>query len=267
MSANKEIVQTGGGLILLNDTQELVQKDIVEMRSKVFSSMPGFCSVHFTNIAKTICGYIEKASAVTGCVAWFTNPEILEKLAEIPSRIAIQREDFMRYEKKNNETFYQAKYRKEQLERLTRMKTIPLADLYKNDPLPIPTETRPEFQDLSVRCVGHLEGPGGDKKGRCLMHHKFLVFYNYNQRTNRLEPFAVITGSANLSMNMSASIENIVYIEDSEVALRYHQEFMFVYGLSVPVLMVDDNPGNKPCSTFQFDCSTIPRRSSYFGQA
>ena len=262
--ANVEIRDTGGGIALVNDQGGIVMDELAKERQSGVNVIASLCCVHFTNLEQTVCDYIGRAEAVMGCVAWFTNPAIMTKLSHVPSRIAIQREDWMRYESGRNETFSSARYKRNQLDRLKSMPVVPLDQVYQNDPLPMPKETAQGFEDWSVRCVGHVSAPGGgDKRNRPLMHHKFLVFYNRNVRTGRLEPRSVVTGSANMTSNMTSSIENMIYVEDSQVALRYHREFQFIYGLSVPVKMVEQG-GEGPCSTFLFDCSVIPRVSPHF---
>lgn len=263
--ANTEIRDTGGGIVLVKDKEGMVMEELAKQRKESVIIVPNLCQVHFTNLQDAVCQYIKNGpAAVMGCVAWFTNRAIIETLFNVPSRVAIQREDWMRYETRQNDQMSSVRYKRDQLERLGKMPVVPLNQVYQNDPLPVPKELASQYQDWSVRCVGHLNAPGGgDKKNRPLMHHKFLVFYLQHPVTGILEPYAVITGSANMTANMTSSIENMIYIEDRQVALRYHREFQFIYGLSVPVQMIDEG-SNQPSSTFVFDCSIIPRTSPYF---
>ena len=242
---------------------DLVANELDKQRKDTIVILPGFCTVHFTDLESVVCSYIDKAAAVTGCVAWFTNAKIMDAVARVPSRIAVQREEWLRYERLDGDAVHQSMYKRAQLERLANMSILPLCDLYQNDPLPLPQETRPEFEDRSIRCVGHIATPGSDKENRALMHHKFLVFYRHSGGCGQLEPFAVLNGSANMTKNMTNSIENMVYLEDREIAKRFHHEFLFIYGLSVPMKM-EDRRGVEPVPTLVFDCSQIPRRSSYF---
>jgi phosphatidylserine/phosphatidylglycerophosphate/cardiolipin synthase-like enzyme len=52
-----------------------------------------------------------------------------------------------------------------------------------------------------------------------LMHNKFIVLLRDEI------PYAVITGSYNYTTKANTNRENIVYIEDSEVASSYSREF------------------------------------------
>lgn len=250
--ANQEIAKTGGKIVLINDEDGVVDKEIDQARTKpnVFQFC-GRIESFMTDLEFYVREKIQQADAVTACVAWFTNRNIIEVFGKIPCRVAVQREDWLR---SDGGTWNEQQKR----ERYKRMKTIPLHELYKNDPLPVPDETAPEYEDEAVRCVGHShDTSSGPREGRSLMHHKFYVFY-HRYMNGMLVPYAVMTGSANSTANMTNSVENMLYVECPELAKRYHQEFLYIYGLSSPSQSTTSNP------TFVFNCAKIPRRSPYF---
>jgi phosphatidylserine/phosphatidylglycerophosphate/cardiolipin synthase-like enzyme len=56
-------------------------------------------------------------------------------------------------------------------------------------------------------------------KGVNLMHHKFMVFIQDDI------PRAVLTGSYNYTEQAKKNMENIIYIEDSNIAKQYYDEY------------------------------------------
>jgi len=253
-AANQEIAKTGGRLVLLNDVDRIVETEVDKQREHLGRFR--HCTMiesFLTDLEFYTCEKIKQADAVTACVAWFTNRKIIETLANIPCRVAVQKEDWLRKDGNLSWTDQQKR------ERYKRMKKIPLEELYRQDPLPLPVETCTEYEDEAVRCVGHAQDILGTREGRSLMHHKFYVFYR-RYPNNVLVPYAVMTGSANSTANMTNSVENMLYLECPELARRYHYEFLYIYGLSVPSQSASSNP------TFVFDCAQIPRYSSYFSR-
>lgn len=57
------------------------------------------------------------------------------------------------------------------------------------------------------------------------LHHKFIVLER-EVADYGIQPYAVITGSYNFTRGAERNLENIVYIEDAEVARTYAKEFL-----------------------------------------
>lgn len=69
------------------------------------------------------------------------------------------------------------------------------------------------------------------------MHNKFLVFCkaavtNDESTYETYDPYAVWTGSFNLTRNASNSLENAVLIRDEEISTAFLEEFGLIFGLS-----------------------------------
>ena len=73
-----------------------------------------------------------------------------------------------------------------------------------------------------VRLLGSGRG-----RSASLMHHKFLVGLDKDQM-----PIWVSTGSFNLTESANTNIENLMIIEDKEVAMSFLKEFQRLYPLS-----------------------------------
>lgn len=69
------------------------------------------------------------------------------------------------------------------------------------------------------------------------MHNKFLVFAKLLDRgnTESIEPYAVWTGSFNLTLNATQSLENALLLEDPVIVEAYFEEFGQIMALSEPL--------------------------------
>ncbi len=84
---------------------------------------------------------------------------------------------------------------------------------------------RPAYPGGVIRVVG--EGKGWHKS---LMHHKFLVGLNAEGK-----PIWVTNGSFNFTTSATSNLENLMVMEDEDVAECYFQEFKRVHALSSPL--------------------------------
>ena len=66
-------------------------------------------------------------------------------------------------------------------------------------------------------------------KFRPLMHNKFLVLLRKNK------PYAVLTGSFNFTVHSSSNLENIVRIDNKEIAECYYSEAKAISEIARPV--------------------------------
>ncbi len=186
----------------------------------------GDVRVHFRDLKDRLIEYIVAADYVFGCVAWFTDIDILEALTQKRGvSILIQKEDFLRPDSPRF-TNHNAKIR----------------ELYSQ----LPTVRRFDFgvgvarllsqcadQEVgAVRCVGvHQPGPTQPR-----MHHKFCVFAEHSENLGKfLMPHAAWTGSFNWSATASRSLENAVYFKEQKAVKGFYLEFQQVLALSEPL--------------------------------
>ncbi len=162
--------------------------------------------------------FINSSQIVVGCVAWITDPKILEALSRRHVALIVQKE----------------KWWKENTSRGTR-----LAKYYSQltgglpaEAFPSPLSGAPAGIGLApIACMGSVGG--GNGFGGPLMHHKFII--RCRAVKGALVPEAVWTGSFNFSGNANNSMENVVVIRDPKIAAAYLHEFALVASLSEPM--------------------------------
>jgi len=226
----------------LNLNREEIQTDGSEgKRLQDFSCGSGNVQAFFKNLAENVIPKIADADMVVGCMAWLTCPKILGALEKHQHvSILIQKEDWLRPDSGD--------YTKEKL----RKSYSRLRCGVERDTMPKPICDLSYAGDLSIdpiRCVGYVN----TKKAAAVprSHHKFLVFCHFvkvcQRGSNcegpycdyyhrmRLQPYAVWTGSFNMTYNASNSFENAVYIEDSQIAQAYLNEYAQLFALSEPL--------------------------------
>jgi len=175
--------------------------------------------IYFLNLESTLIEHINKADAIIGCVAWLTNIQILESLKHVKNGISIivQKEEFLRSKSNITNTYNE-------------IKGLDLCFKYDSDidDMYIDTKTN------AIRCMGNYNENKDPAFPR--MHNKFLVFGKINTPNGNFGkefvPYAVWTGSFNLTYNGSKSMENSVYIQDSIVANAYTNMWKQIFTLS-----------------------------------
>ncbi len=177
----------------------------------------------FKNLEKKVIEKIEHADAVVGCVAWLTNKEILGALAKVEAGVSIivQKEEFLRPDLNCSPNHV-----KQLHDLYSKLSSVWPSDdcLFEKKAEEI-GEMSEELIDLSIRCVGYAKAHGEATLPR--MHHKFLVFCKRDEPEEfwNLKPYAVWTGSFNMTFNGTQSIENAVYIENNEISKAYFHEW------------------------------------------
>lgn len=189
-------------------------------------------SVFFRDIEENLLTQIKKSDAVFGAVAWLTSYSILDALAEIQNvSLIVQKEDFLRPDvgsKSNFKNTLRNKYSNLKCD-LTRYSfgNILSSVSVCSDPFLEP-----------VRCVGNHNR---DKKPAFpRMHNKFLIFARVEKSKNKhgvetVIPYAVWTGSFNLTKNATMSLENALYITDEEIVKAYFEEYGQIAAMSEPL--------------------------------
>lgn len=193
-------------------------------------------TVYFQDIELHLIEHISKATLVVGCVAWLTNSRVLRALAQVPKGVSIlvQKEDFLRPDANVNGDWKNALKKNYQ-----QLPTLP----FWPDTLNIVSDAiNGDIFIESIRCLGITSS--NRKKTIPRLHHKFLVFcrlqasfYDSESQTNIIDivPYAVWTGSYNITHNATNSLENALYIEDLEVANAYYWEWQQLAWFSEPL--------------------------------
>lgn len=199
-------------------------------------------AAYFKNLESNLIKHIKTADAVVGCVAWLTSDAVLEALAEKnAASIIIQKEDFLRPDLDSSFGCWKTKLRA----RYDSIKPIstPNNDFsgwFETANTNEVTGFGSPFASVGIRCVGHHRG---SEVTQPRMHHKFLVFLRHVDPKDICEeedswpyaPFAVWTGSFNVTKNGSASLENALYLEDSAIAAAFCKEWAQLVEISEPL--------------------------------
>lgn len=236
----------------LTDSNNLSPENIGQNDgSEIFDNVSRV-EAHFRNIEEKIISKIKKADAVVGCVAWLTSFRILNALAQrrYGTSIVVQKEDFLRPD--INDTDSTKFLLREKYEKLNPIPEYSYGyHQRKSNWLENPDDER---IDISVRCVGYGRS---EKRSIPRMHHKFLVFIESGEDYFSPKPYAVWTGSYNMSNNAKLSMENGVYIESEDVARVFFNEWHNALMISEAL----DWSSSDPEPTIQFnylDAREIP---------
>jgi hypothetical protein len=138
--------------------------------------------------------------------------------------IVVQKEDFLRPDSGD----WWQKRQREAYTKLPRFTRHSLAQTGHYDYLGSP-------ESDAVRCVGSHNTSKSAAFPR--MHNKFLVFcrasmVDAESTYDTYKPYAVWTGSFNLTHNASNSLENAVLIRDEKISTAFLDEFGLIFGLS-----------------------------------
>jgi len=219
-------------------------------------------AVYFHHLEQHLIRAIHQADVVVGCVAWLTHPDIIAALSTVPRGVAlvVQKEDFLRPDF-GQHTSVSPRWRE-----TLRQQYAQLPWTFDRNTFPAPLGqcsycSGPEVEP--VRCVGNYNGDQDPAFPR--MHHKFLVFCRvvathyyaitdegdilgeltadpydiYSPLTwesdENIEPYAVWTGSFNLTKNATLSLENAVYITIPEIVDAYYKEWVQLEAFSEPL--------------------------------
>jgi hypothetical protein len=219
----------------LNEFQLInVEGDNTSIVDNSVSTKDGKIKVFFREIKDNLIKEIQNADIIVGCVAWLTDPEILEAMSKLKGvSIVVQKEDFLRPDLDSKR---KGVNRKKLRERYNKLNANLERFEFKNILPKISYCSNPIME--AVRCVGH-------KRSFCtpLMHNKFIVFCKAREIKESDEdfvvreiiPYAVWTGSFNFSLTSSTSLENAVVIKYPDIANAYYQEFGQIYAISEPL--------------------------------
>lgn len=199
-----------------------------------YSMSSGDTNVYFRDLETKIINHINEADVVLGAVAWLTSVPILDALAEKYVSIVVQKEDFLRPDVNfdSKESFKALLKRKYDILNQRRLSRFSFLNVVSN------LSTCGDSDIDAVRCLGNINLEKSPAFPR--MHNKFLVFANLKNDSKHfyyqtIEPYAVWTGSFNLTKNAGQSLENAVYIKNNDVAEAYANEFGNILALSEPL--------------------------------
>jgi hypothetical protein len=203
--------------------------------------------VYFRDLEQYLIQHINEADAVLGCIAWLTNKSILSALIQKnPVALVVQKEDFLRpdigstsrwkYELRKWYDALQCTWDRYYLPGIVSSLSV------CRDPTMAP-----------IRCVGNHNSKKYPAFPR--MHHKFVVFCRIDTKKvwgewriidgveagagwiddPYLTPYAVWTGSFNFTENACRSLENALYITDTNIVRAYVHEWAHIESLSEPL--------------------------------
>lgn len=185
----------------------------------------GEFSLYTKDLARHACEWIAGADAVVGCMAWLTEPTILEALrTKMGVSLLVQKEDWLRPDIHWSQAEQRVAYDKlPGLSRDTHSRGISCAS---SDPCP-----------EAVRVVGNCFA---DKRVSPRMHHKFVLFGKLDRSRDvddgfEFCPYAVWMGSFNWTKNGGMSFEDAIVLTDPTVVTALYEEYIQLLVLSEPL--------------------------------
>lgn len=181
--------------------------------------------VVFRDFKAKLISLIEDSDIVLGAVAWLTDIDVLNSLKKVQCQITLQKEDFLRPDLKMYLPEEDKKCLKELYDGLAcHLKTnqfhSKIYQLSKDNILDInPTTCFGYFNKNLRHCTPK-------------MHNKFFIFAKLDEDLNKVKPFRVWTGSANITNMSINSLENCIIIHDEIIANHYLKEYEHIYYLS-----------------------------------
>lgn len=168
--------------------------------------------------------FVAFSPALVGCVAWFTNLDLLNAMAGKPVSLVLQAERALTSGKSGTRA---------------RLGLMKLDNGFERRSFHGPVvSSRRRWEQTGVAAVNAVGSTVAKTRGTALMHHKFLVRCDVDGSV--LRPTAVWTGSMNFSFNgADKSLENAVIITDPIIAGAYLGEFESTLCLSKPVKWAD----------------------------
>lgn len=197
-----------------------------------FSMDKNSISVYFRNVKLRLIEKINCFDVILGCVAWLTDFDILDALAQKQASIIVQKEDFLRPD--INEIGDKS-WRNRLQQAYSKLKFDYCRHNFTNrlNGLSYCAESTLE----PVRCVGNYNRDKANAFPR--MHNKFLIFCKAEEDSfgeeyvdYMIKPCAVWTGSFNFTKNAGLSFENALFINDMDIAKAYYNEFGQIAALS-----------------------------------
>jgi phosphatidylserine/phosphatidylglycerophosphate/cardiolipin synthase-like enzyme len=222
-----------------------------------FNRTDGDIHVYFAAIKDALLNFIQSAKYLVGCVAWMTDPDIIDALNRTPGLSIIV-----------NKAAPGGALAGGLLYRLqsNRSPNLLFAGSRSDLRFYLTSQSRPVDALDRVRCIG-FHAP--NTSGTPLMHHKFLVACDIrdgwdilstksNDRYAELAPSAVWTGSYNFTSAAAQDhLENALVIDRPSIAERYLEMWEQLYIRSEPL----GTSHGSLTPDHVFDENQIPERS------
>lgn len=236
----------------MTDTNNVRPERVSQSDNAVVVKNVSHVEAHFRGIEKVIVDKISSSNAVVGCVAWLTSYAVLDALAKLKGgcSIVLQKEDYLRPDFDHTPTSYKTVRQKYAL--LKALAPYSYGEFQKST-LEYLADGG-EIADIAIRCVGYRRAAD---KATPKMHHKFLVFLKSEGRGFSPRPYAVWTGSFNMSVTATLSLENGLFIESEELASAYFNEWYNTLMISEEL----DWKADTPQPTIQYnilDSNVVP---------
>ncbi|WP_104839098.1 hypothetical protein [Sinorhizobium fredii] len=206
-----------------------------------FSRASGNVSVYFRNLKEALLERIREhdGCVMVGCVAWFTDLEILKAVGQhsVAASFILNKENFLKDEHaiRNARRLYEGIH--------------PFKPDKETEAAPYPrvfeTISKTGIEFGAFRCCGRLRT---ESQSPWYMHNKFVVFCDYKETTRTrpddpydymdisiVRPISVWTGSMNFTGSAGNHLENGLFIQDPEIAQAYFGEWGQVAALSEPL--------------------------------
>jgi hypothetical protein len=214
-----------------------------------YSTRSENAEVFFKNLEQHLLEQIAAASYVVGCVAWFTLPRVWTALTtKRAASILVQKEDWLRndFDEKGRSVGAKSDLFSK-ISQLPRFNSrwfdfdnrLSFGDGWERD-----GDGWSSIEKLildPVRCVGPSSKDRTANHPR--MHHKFLVFCRPEKKAEDqygtprwvAHPYAVWTGSFNVTSNATRSFENALLLRDELIAAAYMKEWAQLMAFSEPL--------------------------------
>lgn len=164
------------------ENSSIIEVDLNARLPKIKQSIEGDCKAYCTDLQRALTTRISRATYVFGCVAWLTNPVILNALKGKKGTIVVQSEDFRPYLKKIYRDFLRH-------ELVIRQFGTPSMSFC--------AKQNQEFY----------------KDNRPILHHKFMLF-GHGPLVTDME--ALWIGSFNFTVNATNNLESAVVIKQGK---------------------------------------------------
>lgn len=168
---------------------------------------------------------------ILGCIAWFSNEEMLTAIAETTRRclFVVNDEDYSSWTAVLRRYERLPAFEKPLHEVFSHLKDNPLNALDRDSK----GRKLNKCSFSPVRAYGNsiLPGSGTSNSNSSLMHNKYMIFFKQIVQGGKYVdiPYAVLTGSFNATKNATQNLENSVFIEDDAIAARYLADFSIIF--------------------------------------
>ena len=217
-----------------------------------------FCDFResFFNILKSLSRGGERRLTVVGCVAWLSDPQVIDELAKYCENVflIVNDEDFSSWGNGKTHLLYdRLPWCKRSLCKLFSH----LSDSY------IPMKGEGTF--APVRTIEKTYDSH-------LMHNKYVIFMLRSEQTGLLQCESVWMGSVNFTKNSLNNLESSVYMEDGRVAKAFFNDFTNLFLLSRPLMIrmhtdsVHEDMMDNKRKRDEFEYCTIKKRHVYKGE-